>query len=32
MILRIEEIQNACGKILAAVDSNTLSVLATPTI
>lgn len=27
MILRIEEIQNACGKILAAVDSNTLSVL-----
>lgn len=27
MILRIEEIQSACGKILAAVDSNTLSVL-----
>lgn len=27
MILRIEEIQNACSKILAAVDSNTLSVL-----
>lgn len=27
MILRIEEIQSACGKILAAVDTNTLSVL-----
>ena len=27
MILRIEEIQDACSKILAAVDSNTLSVL-----
>ena len=27
MILRIEEMQNACGKILAAVDSNNLSVL-----
>ncbi len=27
MILRIEQIQNACGKILAAVDSNALSVL-----
>lgn len=27
MILRIEEIQNACSKILSAVDSNTLSVL-----
>lgn len=27
MILRIEEIQSACGKILAAVDSNVLSVL-----
>lgn len=27
MVLRIEEIQNACSKILAAVDSNALSVL-----
>lgn len=27
MILRIEEMQNACSKILAAVDSNNLSVL-----
>lgn len=27
MILRIEEMQNACGKILAAVDSNNLSIL-----
>lgn len=27
MILRIEEIQSACSKILAAVDSNVLSVL-----
>ena len=27
MILRIEEMQNACSKILAAVDSNNLSIL-----
>lgn len=27
LIIRIEEIQQACGKILAAVDSNSLSVL-----
>ena len=27
MILRIEEMQSACSKILAAVDSNNLSVL-----
>ncbi len=27
MILRIEDLQNACGKILAAVDSNALSTL-----
>jgi hypothetical protein len=27
MILRIEEMQNACGKFLAAVDSNNLSIL-----
>ena len=27
MILSIEEMQNACSKILAAVDSNNLSVL-----
>ncbi len=27
MILRIEEIQSACSKILTAVDSNTLSIL-----